>query len=456
MDNSLRLQNDYLKNVIIITSNGNSIDFKNTLFAGLNNQLVEFKKNVNDTVLQVIEKSNNEGWIDCTNNIFRGMIQLNKKRTSCFKVLSELMNKEINSTAFMLRVLSGSVIDSTSEKQDEEWVNGKYPLKFKYNGPNERLSNNWIEDSKYFELEQLDYDSSEIRLIMGLGPSASGKTHWARYIIKLIGMSNNTYSFPRSFLSIDGGLMRELSYVYQSIINAFKGSSKSGFNNLVSSGPFSKSLFNSNYIKKVIIDYLNTQRVNSKLHVSLYVPETLGDPRLRFNPLKKIQPYIKITGDKRWIGLYIWQHKKEEECDKSEEYKCKSTTNSGKNRELTEGKKYSSRAYYHSKSNGYRAIKKAPGGRIDIHNSGGKKTGETYNKSIIIEYPNEVRQYILENNHVESFNAIYVKERLDELIKIGGRNTRRIRNKNKRKRKKYKTRRKHNRKKLKTKRKRKK
>ena len=42
--------------------------------------------------------------------------------------------------------------------------------------------------------------------------------HSSRNVIKLMTRANN--NFPRSFLSVDGGLVRELSYIYQDIIRA--------------------------------------------------------------------------------------------------------------------------------------------------------------------------------------------------------------------------------------------
>ena len=102
-----------------------------------------------------------------------------------------------------------------------------------------------------------------------------------------------------------------------------------------------------------------------------------------------------------------------------------STTVSGKGRELTEGKKYSSSAYNYSKKHGYHALKKAPGARIDIHNSGGKKTNGEFNKSVVIEYPNANGQYLLNQQMLDEFNSIYLQKQLNLLGQIGGRKTRR-------------------------------
>ncbi len=229
-----------------------------------------------------------------------------------------------------------------------------------------------------------------------------------------------------------------------------------GLHNLVSSGwdPFHKSLFKAGHVKKSIQKYLKTQKPfsDSKLPVSIYVPETLGNP-LSDGYKKGIDKYVKITGDNKWIGLYIWQGRTpQEDAAWVEEFKEKnprlisenidavSTTVSGKGRELTEGKKYSSTAYNYSKKHGYQALKKAPGARIDIHNSGGKKTNGEFNKSVLIEYPNANGEYLLNQEMLDEFNSIYLQKTLSLLGQKGGRKTRRrLRRKSKRRRTKRRT-----------------
>jgi len=362
---------------------------------------------------------------------------------SCVKTLTRQIKKEMNSTAFMLRVLTNSVIDTTENE---------LPMIFTYEPGNGELSGVWENDHQYFKLKELDPQSQQSRLIMGLGPSAAGKTFWAKNVIKLMGKTNDT--FPRSFLSVDGGLIRELSYVYQDIVTSLaKHKHISGFENLVSSGwdPFHKSLFKAGHVKKSVREYLKSQKPfsDSKLPVSIYVPETLGSP-MSDGFKKGVAKYVKITGDNDWIGLYIWQGRTpEEDDDWVNKFKkanldfdfsdvnidAKSTTVSGKGRELAEGKKYSSYAYNFSKKHGYHALKKAPGARIDIHNSGGKKTDGEFNKSVVIEYPNANGEYLLNKEMLDEFNSIYFQKPLDLLGKVGGRKTRRrLRRKSRRKR----------------------
>ena len=285
--------------------------------------------------------------------------------------------------------------------------------------------------------------------------------------------------FPRSFLSVDGGLIRELSFVYQDIIRSLAKHEKiNGLNNLVSSGwdPFHTSLFKAGHVKKDIKEYLKSQKSDSgDLPVSVYVPETLGSP-LSDGFKKGVDTYVKITGDDNWIGLYIWQGRTPQEDAvwveefkeknpqlSSENINAKSTTVSGQGRELTEGKKYSSSAYSYSKKHGYKAIKQAPGARIDIHNSGGEQTVEgIFNKSVVIEYPNAYGQYLLTQDMLDEFNSIYLQKPESQIgiVKGGKKKTRRRRKsrrqtKKKRKNKKRKTRKHKGRKKRSTRKKRK-
>ena len=368
-------------------------------------------------------------------------------KKNCVDKLIPLIKKELKSTAFMLRFMSNSTIDITA---DDKGLNGQHPLTFIYNNPTRKpITGLWETDKELFDLKPLDLrGSANARFIAGLGPSAAGKTYWAKNAIELLGKTDPT--FPKSFLSIDGGSAREFSEVYQDIIRALKEHPKiGGFKNLVSAGwdPIHTSLFSAGKVKKATMAYLEEQKIknNGRGIVSLYVPETLG------NPLKKSKPildkFVEATGDYRWIGLYIWQgvtpKKDKEWVDKikkqysrslaSENIEAKSTTVSGQSREKTEGKLYSSSAYGTSKTHGLAMMKIAPGARIDIHNSGGKKTGDTFNKSVVQEYPNKDGRYILSQELLTPYNAIYIQK---SGKKKGGRRTRKKRKKkNKRTRK---------------------
>ena len=366
----------------------------------------------------------------------------------CVSELTKLIDKELKSTAFMLRFMSNSTIDITAD--EDTGLIGKHPLTFIYNNsdPARAVSGIWEKDKDLFDLKPLDLrGSANARFIAGLGPSAAGKTYWAKNAIKLLGQTDPT--FPKSFLSIDGGAAREQAIVYQNIIEALKKSPLVGFKNLVSAGwdPIHTSLFNAGDVKDATKAYLKEQKKknNGKALVSLYVPETLGNPNPLKPPSKKLKKFVELTGDYNWIGLYIWQgvdpkgdkkwvNKIKNQYPALGKYniEAKSTSVSGKSREKTEGKRYSSSAYSTSKRHGLEMMKKAPGARIDIHNSGGKMTGETFNKSVVQEYPNKDGKYILSQEMLTPYNAIYIQKS----GKKGGRRTRKKRKKkNKRTRK---------------------
>lgn len=434
-------ENKYLENVIVDykgeeKSLNTFLEIKNEI---LNPEIMNLT-DAEDKIKEVIElvtktketkiKHGKAKWIYC--------------KKDCVKNLSAQIEKEINSTAFMLRVLSSSVIDTTANDKGED---GSFPLKFIFELGDGNLSGVWENDHKYFKLKELDPQSQKSRLIMGLGPSASGKTFWAKNVIKLMGKANT--NFPRSFLSIDGGLVRKLSYVYQDIIKALSKHDRiKGLHNLVSSGwdPFHKSLFKAGHVKKSIQEYLKTQKPysDSKLPVSLYVPETLGSP-FTDGFGNGIEKYIKITGDNNWTGLYIWQGRTPKEDSEwvkkikeknpklaNENIDALSTTVSGKGRELEEGKKFSADAYRWSKKHGLGAVRKAFV-RVIIHNSGGKQTNGVFNKSVVIEFPNANGEYLLNQEMLYDFNAIYIRKagatKEDYFKQIGGRKTRRLRKK---------------------------
>jgi len=303
--------------------------------------------------MKIYENDNNRNWKKCQNE--------------CFKFWKELVKKEIESTAYMLRLIVNSILKNEYN----------ISVRFEVQGD---LKGLWVDD--YPKLKMVITDETERqktkRTILGFGPSSSGKTYWAEQIIKLF-----DENFPKVFLSIDGGIMREQSIVYQMIIKQNKFRNVEGFSNLVTAGlGFTESIFLSNTIKKQLLNFLAIQPPENK--ISVYVPETLGDCDI---PLlgdcsKKYKKYIDLTGDQNWIGLMIYQHLRGEQCDFPVGFKCTGTEIAGKAREKQQGKKYSSTAYSTSLKNGRTHLQKSPFCRLEIHNSGNRE-----NQSVILEYP---------------------------------------------------------------------
>uniref|UniRef100_A0A6C0DFH8 Uncharacterized protein n=1 Tax=viral metagenome TaxID=1070528 RepID=A0A6C0DFH8_9ZZZZ len=324
----------------------------------------------------------------------------------CYKYCHEYVKKEVQSTAYMLRILSASVLGDTKNykvcfhiehdvERFKSIITGKWDDDTKKADKN-LPDKNTIQDKDVFKIQIcrisedgqiIDYDKpANGRFILGAGPSASGKTYNAGLIIEMMKMVDT--SFPTFFMTIDGGTYRENSVIYQSIVYAVKTKNQyPGLNNLMSASILDKvhgvqSIFETDSIKKVVNDYLleRTDRTNDKLIVSLYVPDTLTYcGMIRVDCMPKLKKYIEITGDNNWIGLMIYQHKTGGDgCPFQKTYKCVGCTESGKKREKTEGKKYSSSAWNMSYEHGLQTIKKAPNYRIVFHNGGQRETPSVF------------------------------------------------------------------------------
>lgn len=331
---------------------------------------------VSDEIQKNIDNySGNNKWVQCVDK--------------CKERLKPLIDAEISSTAFMLRLLASSIVSVDETKK----------IVFKYTGNSnvsdekkKPITGNWSEDSSLFNMSTNETNKTR-RLIMGFGPSASGKTYWTKKIIEML--SKKDANFPTIFLSVDGGIARETSLVYQEIISVLEKNHPDvdGIKNLVSTSG-GGSLFDSNKIKKSIKNYLNhvKDKGQKTIPISLYVPTTASEPS---NPYSQ---YVAITGDRKWIGAYIWQHRNK--CPFDDEFKCETTNKSGAQREKKEGKKFSSKAYKLSEINGLKFLRQAPGGRINIHNSGNK------NKSIITEHGIR-NMFLLDDELVQTHNGVY-------------------------------------------------
>jgi hypothetical protein len=347
-------------------------------------------ENLEKKLLEIIPNNTNKEkkWSDC--------------KDECYNYCSKIVSIEINSTAYILRLLTNSVIGDTKNNKITFDV-----LNYDIDDFTNKLTGKWIDDYKFFNIKINNTNNKENikngRLIMGFGPSASGKTHCADIMIEL--MNTVETNFPTFFISIDGGIYREQSMTYQSILKTCITNNIFGITNLVSASVFTslKGIFDSNIIKKLIKDYLIFQKNNNELNISLYVPETISDC---VNCYSKYKSYIDITGDNNWIGIMIYQHKTYENCIYKDEYKCKGTTESGTTREIKEGKKYSSSAWEVSYKNGNREILNAPNYRFRIHNSGRlgyKSILEDLSETKIINNNNMNKEIINKNNTILNF-----------------------------------------------------
>ena len=378
------------------------------------------KADITSAVEQQCMKHKDKGipeWIHCD------------KYSKCYKTLHKYAVKELKSTAFILRLLAKSMIDIENPKKKEVTVI--------YDGASDfsEITGKWMDKEGFMKkriVGDIDHFTIDIaekkpRLIMALGPSSAGKTFSSETVMKMI--KEASPKFPTKFLSIDGGIYREESIVYQTILEALdRYPNIIGFADLVSPGAWEElkhgTIFSAGTAKKEIAAWLKLR----KIRISLYIPETLGAPDTAMSrPFKKIKKYRDITGDNEWIGLLIWQHLNNEQvkkkkigkwtvmCDFPEDQKCKGTVPLGRKREKGEGKIYDPGAWLNSMKNGEKMLRKAKGLRVDLHNSGQRE-----HKSTIREYPLDNGSYVLTKALAEKNNMVYHKsEELPEESESG-------------------------------------
>ena len=379
---------------------------KNNLLKNLNNKLTN-QINSNSETKEIFKKQiqfliNSQNNTDKTSKICNKTkkicnIKYWKKCTNdCFNYLSYLVDIEINSTAYMLKILTNSLMKSNPSQ------NNSIKLEFVVDSDQE-LTGDWSIDKYLISIKKPDdisFNLYENILIMGFGPSASGKTYWVGNILEML-KNNSTINdkIPDYIMSIDGGNYREFSWVYQEIKNiAIQNSNTAGLDSLVKGT--GDMIFSSSIIKKKVLEYLKIQNQKRNIYFGYYVPETLGICTTSKMPgvscYNKVLKYLGLIDNKdNWIGLMIYQHlnKKinntriEDKCPFNDEYKCVGCFESGSTREIQEGKKYSNKAYYWTLDVGFYQMLKAPLGRFLIHNSGGHKyNNNKISKSIIFEF----------------------------------------------------------------------
>lgn len=237
-----------------------------------------------------------EQWIECTG--------------ACYTELRQIIEEEITSTSYFIRLFINSIIYIPTYDKP------KLKLQFSVSD-NHTLTGIWEKDSKHIYINGLDIaGQGSHKLIIGLGPSASGKTFMATEIIKLFKAIN--VSFPNIFISVDGGNIRECSIIYKMVVEGVRGYAF-GIKNLIETTQTtvdavksvgiklghqiskkigvpatSGQIFNSNKIKNQFTQFLADKYTGK---ISLYVPETFGSSTSSYDYYKKINRFVTITGD---------------------------------------------------------------------------------------------------------------------------------------------------------------
>lgn len=349
---------------------------------------------------------NNPHWGTCDS--------ISHSKTKCQSVMRRVFDDELNSTAYMLRTLSAATL----------WANTSEPqtMSFEITAPSiTYLNGEWNNDAQWIKIVPSGVNNSPSTCIMGFGPSASGKTHWAKTIVNLM-YAQYQGDFPNRFFSIDGGIFRDTSELYGALgdspyhvlsrVNlqqtnnecpnsAWRGGMVSfglthlgyGFSDLIKG--LGNSIFNSQKVKKDLSTFLKKQE-----NVSLYVPTTLSSCYASkiSSCASQYNKYISIAkAENNWIGMFIWMHKNK--CTYSKKFRCETCEVNGTKREKMEGKKFSSKAWDLSYNNGFVEMLKAPRGRYKIHNSGSNQRVSVvvdFSKNDVDKLPENKQLYILD------------------------------------------------------------
>ena len=286
------------------------------------------------------KKCNDEGWCSFCD------FPMNKQ---CFNKVKHCFREELKSTYHILKILVNSIINDDKEIY----------IHIKKTGD---LNNDWENDKNYLELLGITDSTDGIqpnkdnqgKLLYGLGPPASGKTFWAKQICDIF--ENEV------FLTIDGGVIREQSEAYQTIIVFFEIKTKNkGLSNIVKNSKNLKHFFDNTNNKKSkkseLIKFLIPG--DDIFHnFNLYIPEAnpYGTPKMIIDYGKnedhkkycshgggKTDKYYHVNNSKGFVlPLFIYQHLNHEgdTCPFIEGAKCMGTEPSGRGRELKDGRPY--------------------------------------------------------------------------------------------------------------------
>jgi len=358
--------------------NGNNSDLLKNLYSKLPCPVKTqsfCKKNIESTFKYKLTRKHTKNatdkWVTCTNT-----------ETQCENVMKAVINMEVQSTAYYLRLLVNSIIYNNSTEPLQ--------LQLAFN-PNsrEQIVGVWRKDKNIFIINGIETEGEVLpededvapennvtfennsyvsnasnasntiagggrksnnarvyimplpgnitysqqikpRLIMGFGPSASNKPHLINDMIKIFKQADK--AFPDKFISIDDKIIRKISMVYNIILTCIdnynqtyksannKSKQIKGFKNLINNIKNGEhALFPSTEIKDNFATYLLT---HYKDKVSLYVAATLCK-----NMQVDVDPYVNITGDTHWNGMLIWQHQSPKLCTFKDEYKCNNNIN---------------------------------------------------------------------------------------------------------------------------------
>jgi hypothetical protein len=291
-----------------------------------------------------------------TEGNFLEWMKCDKKKHCDSAALHYLWRIERESTIYMLRILNMGYIS----KDDTRPLIINFVLSHQgdLSAPvrDATLTGIWSEDNHNVELE-LAFKEHNKTFVLASGPTGAGKTFMGKQIcVKL--------DLP-PMISIDGGIYRDCSIVYQIIQHVLHEKGWAGMRNLVftttlekihsvprllriSWTKFFEGIFDTEKVKNLVYRYLVHQKnLNRKIiNLPIYVPDTLS-----FTPsMNDYKDFLALTGYNRSgsnegmniVNAMIYQHwEGGENCPLLlDGNKCVGCLASGRARENREGKKY--------------------------------------------------------------------------------------------------------------------
>tara|TARA_B100000900_G_scaffold388416_1_gene380428 strand:- start:4051 stop:5952 length:1902 start_codon:yes stop_codon:yes gene_type:complete len=286
-----------------------------------------------------------------------------KCNSNCIRILKGLVDKETSMTFYWIKYLNACLIKSSDSSKIEITCDDS------------TLTGLWDEDK--YKLNIVVKSDEGVNNINGvipvIGPSASGKTVWVLNLVKSLGKGGQelikriyrergvSEPYLAGVLNIDGGIMREMTDVGRAIVDCLRSQERLN----IGISNYHGNIFNTDDIKVKLIDFLsNVHRVyQSEFMVAL--PDTATSiskvGAVGPNFISYMLTTLGISGFTTFIPIcfYVYQHIKGGNCKfkdlpfiegriREGGFRCVGCTESGKRREIEEGKKYDS-GHWHYK-----------------------------------------------------------------------------------------------------------
>ena len=285
----------------------------------------------------------------------------------CKKNISNFLKTELDSTLYYIMTLANSYINLSNADDSIKFICSNHT----------NLTGNWENDLAeiFIKFDSMP-QTGKRQLVMAYGPSASGKTFTGIQMLTLL--KNLNTNFPNMFLFVDGGIMRETSFIYQIFKWAALKQNVYGVKNLVCAGAdlfcIPNNIFNSGKIKNKLKKFIENQVHNGTTnYFGLYIPETAAGPSIDNAP-KKFKSWIDLLKIQTFTGILIYQHQFPHHCPLNPTFKCESTHVSGTIRQFSEGKKFTSSTWDGAMKNGLADLKTDECvSKWILHNSGSGK-----------------------------------------------------------------------------------